>query len=130
MAALNSTFDRKVLIVHDNRDALSAMSNLLEKRNFWVKTAQNGWEALNRLKVDDDICLVVLLSLSMPVMDGWEFLRRKRSDPRIAAVPVIVISPSAPGALEGVEEVLTSPDPIDAFVDAVARHVLNKGADT
>jgi CheY-like chemotaxis protein len=124
------TSDRKVLIVHESRDALSAMSNLLEKQNAWVKTAQNGWEALNRLKVDRQISLVVLMSLSMPVMDGWEFLRRKRSDPLIAGIPVIVISTSSPGPLEGVTEVLTNPDPIDAFVDAVRRHVVNKGADT
>jgi CheY-like chemotaxis protein len=118
----------KILIVDANRDALSAMSNLLEKQNFSVSTAQNGWEALNRLKVDDHISLVILLSLSMPVMDGREFLRRKRSDPRMAEVPVIVISPSSSGPLEGVEEVLMKPDPIDAFVDAVRRHVFKKGA--
>src|SRR5690348_14989832 len=117
----------KILIVDANRDALSAMSNLLEKQNFSVSTAQNGWEALNRLKVDDHISLVILLSLSMPVMDGREFLRRKRSDPRMAEVPVIVISPSSSGPLEGVEEVLMKPDPIDAFVDAVRRHVFKKG---
>lgn len=130
MAALNSTLGTKVLIVDDNPDALSAISNLLEKQKFSVSTAQNGWEALNRLKVDDDISLVVLLSLSMPVMDGREFLRRKRSDPRIAEVPVIVISASSSGVLEGVEEVLMNPDPIDAFVDVVRRHVLKKGTHT
>ena len=64
----------------------------------------------------------------MPVMDGQEFLRRKRSDSRIAEVPVIVISASSSGALEGVEEVLMKPDPTDAFVDVVRRHVFKKGA--
>ena len=127
MAALG-TSDRKVLIVHENRDALSAVSRLLEKQNAWVKTAQNGWEALNRLKIDKQISLVVLMSLSMPVMDGREFLRRKRSDPVIAEIPVIVISPSA-GSLEGVREVFTSPDPTDAFLDAV-RRVLEESAGT
>lgn len=125
MAALR-TSDRKVLIVHDNLDALSAMSSLLEKQNAWVRTAQNGWEALNRLKIDKQISLVALMSLSMPVMDGREFLRRKRNDPLIAEIPVIVISPS-PDPLEGVREVLTSSDPTDAFVDAVRRALNEEG---
>ena len=128
MAAPNKRLNSKVLIVGNNRDALSAMSNLLEKQNFLVSTAQNGWQALNRLQVDNHISLVVLLDLSMPVMDGQEFLRRKRRDSHIAEVPVIVISASSSGALEGVEEVLMKPDPTDAFVDVVRRHVFKKGA--
>jgi CheY-like chemotaxis protein len=63
MAAPNKRLNSKVLIVGNNRDALSAMSNLLEKQKFSVSTAQNGWQAFNRLQVDDHISLVVLLDL-------------------------------------------------------------------
>ena len=85
MAAPNKRLNSKVLIVGNNRDALSAMSNLLEKQKFSVSTAQNGWQAFNRLQVDDHISLVVLLDLSMPV-DGSDrnFCACKRSDSRIA----------------------------------------------
>jgi len=68
MAALNNTPHSQILIVDDNGDALSAMSDLLKMRGFSVRTAQNGLEALNRMKADD--------------VYPWEFMCRKKSDPR------------------------------------------------
>jgi CheY-like chemotaxis protein len=129
MAAPKNAPDSKILIVDDNRDVLSAMSDLLRIKGFSVRTAENGLEALNRMKAEDDISLV-LLDLLMPVMDGWEFLSRKRSDMRIAEIPVVVISAFSSASLDGVEEVLMKPVSIEALVDVVRRHVFKKAART
>lgn len=94
-----------ILVVDDNPDALRAMSELLQFEGFQVLTAQNGLDALNKMKAAGHISLV-LLDLWMPVMDGWEVLRRKASDDGIAKIPVIVVSAAPPDALDGVEAIL------------------------
>jgi two-component system response regulator CpxR len=125
MSALNNTADSRILIVDDNQDALSALSSLLQIEGFSVRTAQNGLEALNRMKPDDHISLV-LLDLWMPVMDGWEFLRRKRSDPRIAEIPVVVISAVSSDPLDGVETVLGKPVHLETLLATIRRHLVSK----
>jgi CheY-like chemotaxis protein len=83
MDALTYPPNAKILVVDDNA---RVMSKLLEFEGFSVLTAQNGLDALNKMRTADHISLV-LLDLWMPVMDGWEFLRRKRSDSDIAEIP-------------------------------------------
>jgi CheY-like chemotaxis protein len=127
MDALNNTVDSRILIVDDNQNAVAAMSDLLKMQGFSVRTAQNGLEALNDIKTDDHISLV-LLDLWMPVMDGWEFLRRKRSDPRIAEIPVVVISAVSSDPLDGVETVLGKPVHLEKLMDTIRCHGINKAA--
>ena len=73
----------KILIVDDNKDAVEALSSLLEMEDFAVVTARNGSEALEQLKKNDGIS-VILLDLWMPVMNGWKFLRQKADSENIA----------------------------------------------
>jgi CheY-like chemotaxis protein len=122
MVVLNNTADPKILVVDDRKKILSIMSDLLGREGFSVRTAQNGLDALNRMKSDHHISLV-LLDLWMPVMDGWEFLRRKKADPDIAETPVVVISATPPASLEGVETVLTKPIDFDQLMETVRHYV-------
>jgi CheY-like chemotaxis protein len=91
MDALTCPPNGRILVVDDNARALRAMSELLQFEGFSVLNAQNGLDALNKMRAADHISLV-LLDLWMPVMDGWEVLRRKRSDADIAEIPVVVLS--------------------------------------
>ena len=110
----------RILVVDDYAQALRAMSELLQFEGFSVLTAQNGLDALNKMKVADHISLV-LLDLWMPVMDGWEVLRRKRSDADIAEIPVVVLSAVPPVSLDGARTVLKKPVDIEPLVSAVKR---------
>ena len=110
----------RVLVVDDNARALRAMSEILEFEGFSVLTAQNGSDALNKMRTAGHISLV-LLDLGMPVMDGWEVLRRKRDDPGIAEIPVVVLSAVPPLSLDGADEVLRKPVDLGPFVDTVRR---------
>ena len=79
-----------VLIVDDieaNRDLLS---RLLERQGYEVASAENGREALERLRADTfDL---VLLDIMMPEMDGYEVLQRLGADEALRHIPVIMIS--------------------------------------
>jgi len=125
MVVLNNTADFRILVVDDRKEVLRVMSDLLERQGFFVRTAQNGLDALNRIKSDRHISLV-LLDLWMPIMDGYEFLRRKKTDPDIAEIPVVVISAIPPASLEGVETVLTKPIDLDRLMETVRRYVWSR----
>jgi putative two-component system response regulator len=83
----------KVLIVDDDFINRKLLQTLLKKHPDVVDTieAENGSDALDKLKQDSDINLI-LLDIMMPVIDGIEFLEIFRSDIANSHIPVIVLS--------------------------------------
>ena len=79
-----------VLVVDDieaNRDVLSRR---LKRQGYEVATAENGREALERLRAETfDL---VLLDIMMPEMNGYEVLQRLKADEALRHIPVIMIS--------------------------------------
>lgn len=83
----------KVLVVDDDFINRKLLQTLL-KRNDTVSDfieAENGSDALNKLKKEPGINLI-LLDIMMPIVDGVEFLKIFRSDMANAHIPVIVLS--------------------------------------
>jgi len=83
-----------ILIVDDDSDVRSALSELLQEEGFAVEAAHNGREALARLRSGGLHPAVILLDLMMPGMDGWDFRSEQMRDPELAAVPVVIVSAS------------------------------------
>ena len=84
--------ERGVLVVDDDVDIRSVVSELLIDEGYQVKTAVNGRDALATLdcwRPD-----VILLDLMMPIMDGWTFLTNRQSNCKLSRIPVIVMSAS------------------------------------
>ncbi len=101
----------KVLAVDDQADMRWFLAHLLLEQGFEVLTAEDGEEALERLKKGDPE--VVLLDLKMPRLDGMQALEKiKEIAPE---VPVIVVTaygdvPSAVRAMKlGAYDYLTKP---------------------
>ncbi|CDZ50220.1 response regulator [Neorhizobium galegae] len=67
-----------VLIVDDSPTARALLSSRLKRYNFRVSVAENGAKALDILKKNPDIGLVVT-DYNMPDIDGFELTRRIRS---------------------------------------------------
>ncbi|MGR5064549.1 response regulator [Photobacterium sp. DNB22_13_2] len=65
----------KILLVDDDTELTSLLSDILDMEGFEVVEANNGEQGLT--KVDDSIDLI-LLDVMMPVMNGTEMLRRLR----------------------------------------------------
>lgn len=79
---------QQILIVDDNPNMASLLSEMLEIFEFDSKRAGNGQEALNILG-DEDFSMVIT-DLRMPEMSGSELLKSiKQTKPDL---PVIVIS--------------------------------------
>ena len=82
---------KRVLLVEDNRDALSGLYILLSNAGFSVLMAESGDQALFLIDrgVRPD---VIVLDLMMPKVSGWDILKQLQSDPELRQIPVIVVT--------------------------------------
>jgi CheY-like chemotaxis protein len=67
---------------------------VLEEKGMMVVIAENGKEALKRLKNQEDIDLV-LMDIMMPEMDGYETMQQIRQDPKFRKLPIIALTAKA-----------------------------------
>jgi twitching motility two-component system response regulator PilH len=64
------------------------LSDLLTKRGFAVRTAENGDEAMRRLGEEKPD--LILMDVVMPGQNGFQLTRAITRDPRFVNVPVIM----------------------------------------
>ena len=77
-----------ILLVDDSKTELHALSEMLIKRGYSVRTAENGEEAMKRLaEAKPDL---ILMDVVMPGQNGFQLTRTITRDPRYADVPVIM----------------------------------------
>lgn len=69
---MNSKNQKIVLVVEDDADILLTVKAFLELEGYSVRTASNGFEALELLK-SSLMPSLILLDMKMPVMNGWQF---------------------------------------------------------
>jgi twitching motility two-component system response regulator PilH len=79
---------RKILVVDDSKTELHHLSDVLGKRGYSVRTAENGDEAMRRLGEDKPD--LILMDVVMPGQNGFQLTRLITRDPRYADVPVIM----------------------------------------
>ncbi len=91
-----------VLVVDDqeiNRDVLE----MILEDDYEVITAENGEEALARMRKHSRELSIILLDLMMPVMNGYEFLKAVRVDEELSKIPVIVLTAYKSAELEALQ---------------------------
>ena len=74
----SSATPQSVLVVDDEKMALTLVKRILTEAGYHVVTAQSGFECLDLFRVKPGAYDLVLLDLSMPLMDGEETFRRLR----------------------------------------------------
>src|SRR5574343_1537489 len=79
---------QKILLVDDSKTELHHLSELLTKRVYAVRTAENGEEAMKRL--GEEVPDLILMDVVMPGQNGFQLTRSITRDERFAAVPVIM----------------------------------------
>jgi DNA-binding NtrC family response regulator len=78
---------RCILVVDDEESSRIGLSKILDKSGYKVLTAENGKEALEKLK-EEDFDLVIT-DMKMPQMDGIELLKEiKQSKSRVGVIIV------------------------------------------
>ena len=79
---------QKILVVDDSPTERSFLTDLLIKHGFSVSTAENGEEAL--LKVKADKPQLILMDVVMPGQNGFQVTRAIARDPETQNVPIII----------------------------------------
>ena len=108
----------KILLVDDEERFLSTTQKLLEKHGYFVLTAADGTEALERLNTQ--LIHIVILDVKMPGKDGNAVLKEIKS--RFPLVEVIMLTGHATvesavdGLKLGATDYLMKPIDIDELI--------------
>jgi twitching motility two-component system response regulator PilH len=79
---------KKVLIVDDSPTERYFLSDILMKAGYVVSQAENGEEAL--VKVKAEMPHLILMDVVMPGQNGYQITRAISKDPATAGIPIIM----------------------------------------
>ena len=103
----------KILLVDDSKTELHYLTDVLTRRGYAVRTAENGDEAMRRLGEDKPD--LILMDVVMPGQNGFQLTRAITRDPRFASVPVIMCTSKNQetdrvwGMRQGAKDYITKP---------------------
>jgi DNA-binding response OmpR family regulator len=86
-----SSLRRKILVIDDEPYIGRIIQLKLENTQYAVDVFQDGAAALDRLRTDEPVDLI-LLDIMMPNMNGFEVLTRLRQIPHREETPVIMLT--------------------------------------
>lgn len=104
---------RKILIVEDEEHTRYILERLLSVKNYEVRSAENGIDALNTLT--NFRPEIILADWNMPEMDGVELCNRIKSNPELRDIYFIMITAKAStqekviGLDTGADDYITKP---------------------
>jgi CheY-like chemotaxis protein len=119
----------KVLVVDDERCIRMSVKHMLINSDYEVIEAENGQEAIDVLKQEKDIDLV-LLDVMMPLMDGKEALKLIKIIPHAPTVIMMTAANEYENEClkEGAMDYIVKPFHVQALLLRVANHVLVRRA--
>ncbi|MFM2413070.1 MAG: hypothetical protein RJB05_246 [Armatimonadota bacterium] len=122
----------RILVTDDEPNIVRLIQVNLERQGFQVETANNGAQALEKIRANRPDLLVS--DVMMPEMDGFELLSNIRRDPALENLPVIMLTAKAQdrdvleGYTRGADMYLTKPfNPIELVT--FAKRLLQSGTD-
>ena len=81
---------QKILLVDDSKTELHVLTELLTKRGYQVRAAENGEDAFKRLAEERPD--LVIMDVVMPGQNGFQLTRAITRDPAYSDIPVIICS--------------------------------------
>jgi two-component system, sensor histidine kinase and response regulator len=112
-----------LLLVEDNEINQQLAVELLESEGFWVTVAENGKQAINKIKnnkIEAFDC--VLMDIQMPELDGYEATKLIRKEYSLKTFPVVAMTADAVVGVKekclaaGMNDYITKPiNPDDLF---------------
>ena len=91
----------KVLVVDDDLDIRSILSDFLPGEGYRVLLAENGEEAIDLAKRENP--QAILLDVRMPGIDGVETCRRLKAEEKTKFIPVIMITAYTDNKMDAID---------------------------
>jgi twitching motility two-component system response regulator PilH len=114
---------KNILLVDDSKTELHFLSDLLSKRGFTVRTAENGEEAMRRLGEEKPD--LILMDVVMPGQNGFQLTRAITRDTRFANEPVIMCTSKNQetdkvwGMRQGARDYIVKPVDADELINKI-----------
>jgi CheY-like chemotaxis protein len=118
---------RVILVVDDDPEVLTALSETLEAEGYAVRGARDGIEALEVIRE----CRpeLIITDLLMPTMTGFELLGALHDDPELATIPTLIITaargPVAQQQTRGAQAIFPKPLDLDRLLRAINVYTHN-----
>jgi len=114
---------KRILVVDDEENTRLALTRLLAREGYDVKTASNGSEALNQIRIQP--VELIITDLNMPVMNGLSFLRELNREQPSSNVIMITAYGEVESYLEalnlGAFEYLNKPVKLDELKKVMSK---------
>jgi|KBSSwiStaDraftv2_1062776.scaffolds.fasta_scaffold204648_3 DNA-binding response OmpR family regulator len=118
---------KNILVVEDEKDIIEVLRYYLEKENYRLHVAEDGFTALDI--AEKVVPNLIILDLMLPKLDGHEVCRRLKADERLREIPIIMLTAKAEEAdkikgLElGADDYVTKPFSAKELMARVKAHI-------
>ncbi len=118
---------KNILIVEDEADIIEVLRYYLEKENYRVHVAQDGFAALEI--AEKVVPNLIILDLMLPRLDGTEVCKRLKGDERLRDIPIIMLTAKAEesdkvkGLETGADDYVTKPFSAKELMARVKAHI-------
>ena len=118
---------KNILVVEDESDIIEVLRYYLEKENYRVHIARDGFQAL---EIGEKVVPnLVILDLMLPRLDGIEVCKRLKGDERLRDIPIIMLTAKAEeadkikGLETGADDYVTKPFSAKELMARVKAHI-------
>lgn len=84
------TKQKKVLVIDDNEDVLTTITQFLNQKNFIVLSASNGLDALKQCEIEKEDIDLIITDLVMPSISGVAIISIVKE--KYPKIPIIAIT--------------------------------------
>lgn len=84
---------KRILVVEDNPDNRTLITDVLASMNYDVIVAEDGEDGI--AKAEKDIPDLILMDLSLPKMDGWTATKIIKEKDALKHIPIIALTAHA-----------------------------------
>ncbi|MEO6948154.1 MAG: response regulator [Ginsengibacter sp.] len=87
-------FEKKILIIDDDRNNILALNAVLKSKGFDCVSATSASTGIEMLKANSVFGLV-LMDMMMPDIDGYEAMKMLHSLPSLSSIPIVAVTAQA-----------------------------------
>ena len=116
-----------ILVVEDEKDIIEVLRYYLEKENYRIHVARDGFAALElAARVIPNL---ILLDLMLPKLDGIAVCKRLKKDERLREIPIIMLTAKAEeadkvrGLETGADDYVTKPFSTRELIARIKAHI-------